>query len=182
MEKYLIRHCAPTLAGMKTGNLFGYRFSSLFSLLEEVRQCRKVLERKGVSLFILQIQDGRALVYLCRRKLLLHDWQQPGVSSFMERYGYNTKNPELAIARLSQKLCTKTGFPHEIGLFLGYPFADVQGFIQNEGQNCKCCGCWKVYCDEQHAKRQFERFAKCTRVYCKCFLQGTPISRLTVAA
>ncbi len=182
MEEYLVRHCAPTLAGLKAGNLFGYRFSSLSSLLDETEKFRKILEEKGVGLSVLQIQDGRALIYLYRRKLLLRDWQQQGVSLFMRQYGYDTANPEQAVAKLAHRLCFEEGFPHEIGLFLGYPFADVQGFIQNEGQNCKCCGCWKVYCNEQQAKQQFARFAKCTQVYCRCFFQGTPISRLTVAA
>ncbi len=182
MEEYLVRHCAPTLAGLKSGNLFGYRFSTLFSLRKEMERCRKILEKKGVNLTLLQIQDGRALIYLYRQKLLLRDWQQNEVSRFMEHYGYNTANPEQAVAKLAQRLDLETGFPHEIGLFLGYPFADVQGFIQHGGKNCKCCGCWKVYCDEQQAKQQFARFAKCTQVYYRCFLQGTPISRLAVAA
>ena len=38
-------------------------------------------------------------------------------------------------------------FPHEIGIFLGYPLADVAGFIRNKGRNCKCIGTWKVYGD-----------------------------------
>ena len=35
------------------------------------------------------------------------------------------------------KLKTREDFPHEIGLLLGYPLADVKAFIENEG---------KLYC------------------------------------
>ena len=182
MEELIVRHCAPTLAGMKAGSLFGYRFASHSSLLQEVSRCQELLKGKGITLSVVQIQNHRALIYVYRPNLLRNHWQCPEVRSFMERYGYHTANPEQAIQILTRRLQTQVGFPHEIGLFLGYPFADVQGFIQNKGKNCKCCGCWKVYCNEQQAKQQFERFAKCTQVYCKCFLEGTPISKLAVVA
>ena len=37
---------------------------------------------------------------------------------------------------------------------LGYPAEDVQGFIENETKECKCVGCWKVYGDEEKAKKE----------------------------
>ena len=72
------------------------------------------------------------------------------------------------------------GFPHEIGLFLGYPIDDVISFIENKGKNFKCCGCWKVYHDEDNAKKTFEKYKKCTNIYCKKYLQGSSLKRLTV--
>ena len=73
-------------------------------------------------------------------------------------------------------------FPHEIGIFLGYPLGDVIGFIQNLGKNCKCTGCWKVYCDECSAKKTFDKFKKCTEVYTRLWSQGRTVLQLTVAA
>ena len=52
-----------------------------------------------------------------------------------------------------QRLGQAAEFPHEIGLFLGYPPEDVQGFLEN--RLCKCVGCWKVYGDEQAAQNGF---------------------------
>ena len=72
-------------------------------------------------------------------------------------------------------------FPHEIGLFLGYPLEDVQGFIENCGKNYRLCGCWKVYGDPQAALRCFARYEKCARVYLQCYQNGHSLSRLTVA-
>ena len=37
------------------------------------------------------------------------------------------------------------GFPHEIGVILGYPVEDVIEFEKHQGKNCKYCGCWKRY-------------------------------------
>ncbi len=42
-------------------------------------------------------------------------------------------------------------FPHEIGLFLGYPPEDVCGYIRNKGKCQKCTGHWQVYGDENFA-------------------------------
>lgn len=74
------------------------------------------------------------------------------------------------------------GFPHEIGLFLGYPLGDVEGFIRNRGQNCKCAGCWKVYCNELEAQKRFARIQKCRKVYARLWAQGRSVWQLTVAA
>ncbi len=56
-------------------------------------------------------------------------------------------------------------FPHEIGLFLGYPSEDVLGFIRNRAGNSKMTGAWKVYGDKEKAERIFEKYRKCTRCY-----------------
>jgi len=73
-------------------------------------------------------------------------------------------------------------FPHEIGVFLGYPLEDVLGFIENGGRNCLSCGCWKVYSNECEALKAFERYEKCRAVYQRLFASGCPLTRLTVAA
>ena len=36
-------------------------------------------------------------------------------------------------------------FPHEIGVFLGYPPEDVKAFIKQNGKGAVLCGYWKVY-------------------------------------
>lgn len=54
------------------------------------------------------------------------------------------------------KLQSDPDFPHEIGLFLGYPAEDVKGFIENKAACSKCSGCWKVYGDEQAARILFK--------------------------
>lgn len=83
--------------------------------------------------------------------------------------------------RLSQRLRQSEEFPHEIGLFLGYPPEDVRGFIEHHADGSKCTGCWKVYGDETAARRKFDQYKKCTRVYCDQWKKGKNIERLTVA-
>ena len=86
------------------------------------------------------------------------------------------------LERLRERLLSNEGFPHEIGLFLGYPFADVIGYIQNAGKNSKCTGYWQVYGDEQAAMRKFTAYRKCREVYKRLWNSGRSVLELTVAA
>lgn len=183
LEHFLIQHCAPTLAGIKTGNLFGMNYTSLDELWNSISSWNEQLNHRGVFLTPLRAEEGRALIYVYRRTKLMRDWFSPCVRRFLSRLGYDTRSIPAAVGRLSKRIQENGRFPHEIGLFLGYPFEDVVGFIENQGRNCKCSGCWKVYCNEFEAQRKFALFKKCTRIYCRCyFTQGMPIQRLTVAA
>ena len=69
-------------------------------------------------------------------------------------------------------------FPHEIGLFLGYPPVDVEGFCRNRGQNYKLCGCWKVYGDADAAQRYFDRCNRCRASLCRRILAGAHLTEL----
>ena len=50
------------------------------------------------------------------------------------------------------------GFPHEIGFFLGYPLADVLGFLALGGECCRMSGYWKVYGDVEQARAAFRLY------------------------
>ena len=115
-ESLLVTYCAPTLAGLKTGNLFNCSCTGRRQAEETVRQWNRTLNPKGVYAVIMR-----------------------------------------------------------------YPIEDVKDFIKNEGKNCKLAGTWKVYHDEQNARKTFCKFKKCTDIYCQMLGKGTPLRRLTVA-
>jgi hypothetical protein len=52
----------------------------------------------------------------------------------------------------------KFNFPHEMGLLLGYPTEDVEGFILHKGSNCLCVGYWKVYANKERKLKIFDSF------------------------
>ena len=41
-----------------------------------------------------------------------------------------------AAKRFREYKAGKADFPHEMGIFLGYPLGDVKGFIEHHGRNC----------------------------------------------
>ncbi|HIS69746.1 MAG TPA: DUF3793 family protein [Candidatus Gallacutalibacter stercoravium] len=183
LEKYLVEHCAPTLASLKTASLFCIKTPAQENLQCQLAHWNQQLKEKGLRLLTLGTCRGRELIYIYRVSQLQEDLRRPGVDQFLTAYGYHSTDIGDAIQKLRQRLLQMDGtFPHEIGLFLGYPLGDVMGFIQNGGKNCKCVGNWKVYCDECEAVKKFARFQKCREVYTRLWQQGRTVRQLTVAA
>ena len=180
VERYLIQHGSPTLAGLKTASMFCVPLEEDWET--ETALWNRRLAQKGLSLTVLRRQNGRALLYLYRPSQLARDLEEPGVKAFLAAMGYESMQPAKALSKLRTRLGETQGFPHEVGLFLGYPLGDVAGFIQNQGRNCKCSGCWKVYCNELEAQKRFARFRKCREVYTRLWSQGRTVWQLTVAA
>ena len=65
-EEQVVRNCAPTLAGLKTGNLFACPYENREDLLDFLRSLNRRLGKKGVRAVPLRIRQDRALIYLYR--------------------------------------------------------------------------------------------------------------------
>lgn len=178
----VIRHGAPTLAGLKTGNLFPCSFSDRGELLTQLRLVNRVLVPRGLRLLPLRLGEGRALLYLFRPARLSEDLAEGEAGRILDRAGYRDRAWIPCLRELKRRLQSGEDFPHEIGLFLGYPPEDVRGFMEHRGRNCKCSGCWKVYGDEESARRRFADFRRCTGNYCRRWAKGASLETLTVPA
>ena len=176
--------CAPTLAGLKPASLFRYQPASGQDGTAMAVAWHALLAPRGVTVRVLKAcpVTGAVLVYVYRPTQVAAILQRGDVQDFLQSEGYTPGDAESMLAQLSQRLCCEEDFPHEIGVFLGYPLADVIGFIQNRGKNFTACGYWKVYTDPAAAQKAFDRYKKCERIYAHCYYNGTPIRRLTVAA
>ena len=87
LEQYLINHCAPTLASLKTANLFNCTAENPTALQMAVSRWQALLAPKGVELLLLRENGNRALVYVYRPDRLARDLQQPGVAAFLAHCG-----------------------------------------------------------------------------------------------
>lgn len=180
LEELLVEHCAPTLAAIKTGNLFSVSYDSAEQLDAVIKIWNRRFSRKGVTLSVLKNGNNRAMLYVHRKDKLMNDFKKTGVKEFLKSCGYADIDPDSAVDTLRKRISECDSFPHEIGLFLSYPLGDVIGFIANGGRNCKLCGYWKVYCNETDAEKQFERYSKCRDVYSKLRQRGRSVLQLTV--
>lgn len=182
LEKMIVEQCAPTLANMKTANLFNYKYDSLELLQMEIDDANQKLNTKGVYIKVLKFTTSRALIYVYRKKMLEADMKKAGVDDLLKSCGYEILTVEACLEQLQKHLQEHDCFPHEIGIFLGYPLCDVIGFIEHGGKNCKYCGIWKVYSNECETKELFARFRKCAKVYAQVFTAGKSIVQMTVVA
>ncbi len=179
-EELIIRHCSPTLAGIKTANMFSCSFETKEQLYRDIRLLNRRLASRGLRVVPLRICDKTALIYIYRPSKLRKDFTCEKSTDILKECGYKEENPEKCIVQLVHRLKAGNDFPHEIGLFLGYPPEDVKGFIDNEAQNFKLIGCWKVYGDEAEAKKKFELYKKCKNVYMRCYEGGKCLESLAV--
>lgn len=180
LEKHLVQFAAPVLAGLKTAALFSACCKDKLKFMAELKKIEYKLAQKGISVAVLKQGESRALVYVYRKNALKKDLRQKAVKLFLKRYGYAEFSAEGAIEILKKRIKSCGKFPHEIGLFLGYPYEDVIGFIENEGKNSKAVGCWKVYGDEKKAEKLFVQFEKCRQVYSRLWSSGKKIEELMV--
>lgn len=179
-EETIVRFCAPTLAGLKAGALFSVAVGEEEALRAQLRRLNRHLGDKGVRFVLLRIRAGRALIYVFRPSLLRRDLEAPEAMTILRERGYPAAGAERCVGRLIRRLRAQRDFPHEIGLFLGYPPEDVRGFIDNKACGCKCVGCWKVYGDAEKARRLFEAYRRCTQRYCDRYGAGCSIEGLIV--
>lgn len=179
LEDSIIQHCAPTLAGIKTGNAFSIH-NIKTGITEEIRSINRVLTKKGLRLVPIKETRDYTLIYLYRPARLKKDLSSPEAISILSKKGYKCDTTEHCVAQLIKHLREDSEFPHEIGLFLGYPPYDVKCFMNNPCKGVKCIGCWKAYSNQEEASRIFTKFNKCTDVYKREASKGKTLEELTV--
>jgi hypothetical protein len=100
------------------------------------------------------------------------------IRSLLKTYGYtDLDNTDFVLNHLYRRL-KSINFPHEIGVFLGIPLHDVEGFIQRS-EPCLFSGYWKVYSEASYAKEIFELYDKSKALVSNCILNGNDIRSLT---
>lgn len=180
-EELIVRHCSPTLAGLKAGSMFTCPYDCPVKMKEEIRQINKRLKNKGLRMIPLRFSDKRVLLYLYRSSKLEKDLEHELAQKLLLQEGYAKERCTNCIAKLVARFRRFEGVPHEVGLFLGYPPEDVHGFIENKACGYKCSGCWKVYGNQEEALKTFEKYKKCTEIYCAKWAGGMPLEKLAVA-
>lgn len=152
----LVRHTAPVLMDKKPAALFTLprREQELFAAS---------LAASGLCVKCMRRHRGRVLLLVYRPAHLAQALSSPLAASLLRRHGYPVgAGLERTLEVLRQRIATQQDFPHEIGLFLGYPPEDVAGFIRHKGSRYKLCGLWKVYSDVDRAKALFSEYESCS--------------------
>ena len=111
----------------------------------------RVLADRGDSLLVLLYQPAALAGLLAEKK----------VQAVLLRAGYATPdNTSEALTELERRV-GGGGFPHEIGVFLGYPLKDVVGFLGWARLPFACQGPWKIYGDPRESLRLAEEHHQC---------------------
>lgn len=183
-ESLLVEQCAPTLAGIKPASLFRCNRKTEEHIRAAASRWDAALAPLGLRMTVLKEcpNSGDCLIYLYRPEWVDRVVHRAEELRFLVRCGYRPGSTAALLGQLSKRLCLEQDYPHEIGLFLGYPLEDVVGFIENKGWNYTCCGCWKSYGDPERAQAYFDLCRRCTSRCRDLFAQGTDIVHLVAAA
>ncbi len=181
-EHMLGFHCAPTFIGLKAASLVSFpkkKFVDFDALIRSYEPCFRC---KGISVFRLAEGTEYVLMLFYRAATLRRLLDRHEARQLLQQFGYDEENTlaeQLEILRVRMQL--QKSFPHEVGLFLGYPPQDVRGFIEHKGQDFSYSGYWKVYSNELAARALFKRYAACTEEFCLKLQEGIPMAELLQA-
>ena len=157
VELQLALQCAPLITGLKISNL-------LTISPEGFTQVGRIVESSVLSLYPLLETEEKMVILLYREDRLEKYLKMPQVQKLLREAGYESDRLEDILPVFCDRYETYAErgkpFPHELGLLLGYPPEDVEGFIIYEGKNSLCEGYWKVYAEPQKKLRLFAQYDK----------------------
>ena len=116
-----------------------------------------------------------------RPGMLREDLKRPEAAALLKECGYRDTDPVSCIRCLIGRLSSEEEFPHEIGLFLGYPPKDVEGFMHSR-DDCLLCSLWKVYDNPEGAQEQFRKCRACTSILLSRLQSGSRLDQLAVGS
>ncbi|MFR1129464.1 MAG: DUF3793 family protein [Enterocloster bolteae] len=121
----------------------------------------ELFKETAVSCCILYESSEKPHFFFISDRLLKRIWTGRGKGShgpvWLQGMGFGGVLSLVSI-KYEEHMEDCAGFPHEIGLLLGYPAKDVTGFIENNGKNFLYIGYWKVYSDLSECKRIFQSY------------------------
>ena len=175
IETHLVVQCAPMISGMKISNLFNVE-------KRLAPQMRQVLERSGISYYQLLESEDKATFLVYREDELKAYLMQSLVCQSMKSFGYENLDLSDVLSHFQKRyedcMKRKAEFPHEMGLLLGYPVEDVEGFIENKGHNYLYSGYWKVYGHVEEKKALFEKYEEARKVLIELLASGRSVCEM----
>ncbi len=172
-------HCTPALAGIKCANLLSVCHKTYDNIEQELDKLNRHFNSKSIFLIRLCLSQSRTLILVYGRELLERTIYQKENLILLQQEGYPIeKGLDCILEHLSFRLQSQQEFPHEIGIFLGYPLDDVLGFLEHQGRNYKISGYWKVYGDVCSAKMLFEKYTRCRNNVCNRIDKGMSLNQI----
>lgn len=172
LELQLVLQCAPVISNIKISNLLTLPQSKLKSL-------KKLLRDTELSYRIIYPGKSRLVILVYREEALKEYIRVKEIADFLKGSGYDEINLiKILRSFVKRYIAYMDGignFPHELGLFLGYPLCDVEGFIENDGKNFLYSGYWKVYKNVEEKIALFKSYEEVQTKLVIMVYSGIPI-------
>lgn len=181
--------CMPTLLKTKPSSLVCFHKKYIENQESFLRVLREESGQFGCCYEVLYENDYAFYILLYQLELLREVFARYAVRSILKENGYLSGRGNFAYNLIhfknrfrSFKENQTADFPHELGIFLGYPIIDVEEFIKNKGENYMLCGYWKVYHNAEEAGRTFELFRRQREAAIELFFAGKELREIMLSA
>ena len=163
--------------------LNGKRISGMLFLNDkELARISMKLHNTNISLIILCTCKKRHLVMVYRAKELEEHLRSKEVSDYLREFGYRRDDFISNLIRLHQRMNgfynKMKEFPHEVGVFLGYPICDIKGFLENKGERYLHSGYWKIYGNLEETRKKFLSYDEAREIAIDEFLSGRELESI----
>jgi len=165
LAAFLAMETAEILAGVKPGNLINVVNQrqpcgrNLYALWEKFGP--QLIAGCGLQARAVRRQNDALLLFVYRPRALDGLLTQRSVVAMLGKAGYPAEGTRDAVLDELERRLAGSTFPHEIGIFLGYPLKDVAAFMGWVGLPFACQGPWKIYGDPRASLRLAERHRAC---------------------
>ena len=113
------------------------------------------------------------LLSMVNRAHLEQHLADAGIRTLLYKAGYDkTASLDQLLAELKKRVTNGDTFPHEIGLFIGYPAKDVAAFMGLVKLPFACQGPWKIYGDPLQSLGLAEQYRCCRQRMCAVLASG----------
>jgi hypothetical protein len=154
---HLIKLLGATLAGVKPAEILTLAvctdkakdWEESYSCLSQHRELRL----KDIRF----IRNNKQILFY-HISALERTLEQPMNIKYLRKFGYpENYSLEGYVDHLRERFMGKS-FPHEIGIFLGYPLKDVMGFMGHPALKLNKTMAWKVYGDAKLSDLRYKNF------------------------
>jgi hypothetical protein len=150
----LIRWAAgPVIAGIKPASLV--RLSRHLMLDAWDREGPALCSSLGLSVLPLKEGPGTMLTLFYRQGILARKLRGGAAARYLRSLDYPASAGMEGYLSFLKRRFAGPDFPHEVGVFLGYPLEDVICFSAGQQSPYDCRGYWKVYRRPEKAERTF---------------------------
>jgi len=146
---------------------------------EELLTWEKIFNCEGINIKAIPTSFNSHIIFTYNLKWLKKIISNTSVSSYLNKKSYpDNQNINSVLKELFKRIQNNSKFPHEVGIFLGYPLEDVVCFEKNQGKNCKYCGYWKSYTNPSEAENYCCKYVSCGRMCKHWFDEGYSVPQI----
>lgn len=139
------------------------------------------LSSRGVCLQSLGERGARLELLAWRPGLVEGLLGDASTCAFLWQRGYDASSAKFLVSGIRHRLVDyhrggSAGFPHEVGILLGYPLEDVIGYLAGGKETCR--DLWRAYGDAREAQDRFERVRAANRRCRRRFAEGATLAQV----